>query len=106
MLFTINVRFGTYFVYFQWYLKKTLFVLSLVPVLKQISIKNRTYYIHNDIVNLKIFDSNFLKTDKKHYKRIMIYYIGYIKTKKIDNCENIHSVNPLYLFVNHARGYI
>ena len=35
MLFTINVRFDTYFVYFQWYLKKTLFVLSLVPVLKE-----------------------------------------------------------------------
>ena len=26
--------------------------------------------------------------------------------KKIDNCENIYSVNPLYLLVNHASGYI
>ena len=26
--------------------------------------------------------------------------------KKIDNCENIDSVNPLYLLVNHASGYI
>ena len=26
--------------------------------------------------------------------------------KKIGDCENIHSVNPLYLFVNHASGYI
>ena len=73
---------------------------------KQINIKNRTYYIHNDMVNLKRFDSNLLKTDKKPYKRIIIYYTGYIKTKKIDNCENIHCVNPLHLFVNHARGYI
>ena len=73
---------------------------------KQISIKNRTYYFHNDMINLKVFDSNLLKTDKKHYKRIIIYYIGYIKTKKIDSCENIHSVNPLYLFFNHTRGYI
>ena len=26
--------------------------------------------------------------------------------KKIDNCENIHSVDPLYLLVNHASRYI
>ena len=26
--------------------------------------------------------------------------------KKIDDCENIHSANPLYLLVNHANGYI
>ena len=47
-----------------------------------------------------------LKIDKKHYKGINIYYIGYITIKKIDDCENIYSVNPLYLLVNHASGYI
>ena len=47
-----------------------------------------------------------LKIDKKHYKGIDIYYIGYITIKKIGDCENIHSVNPLYLLVNHASGYI
>ena len=26
--------------------------------------------------------------------------------KKIDNCENIYSVNPLYLRIDHANGYI
>ena len=26
--------------------------------------------------------------------------------KKIDDCENIHSVDPLYLLVNHASRYI
>ena len=26
--------------------------------------------------------------------------------KKPDNCESIYSVNPLYLLVNHANGYI
>ena len=25
---------------------------------------------------------------------------------KIDDCENIYSVNPLYLGINHASGYI
>ena len=73
---------------------------------KQIEIENRTYYFYNDIIDLKNFKSNLLKIDKKHYKGINIYYIGYITIKKIDDCENIHSVNPLYLLVNHASGYI
>ena len=73
---------------------------------KQIEIKNRTYYFYNDMINLKNFDSNLLKIDKKHYKGINIYYIGYITIKKIDDCENIYSVNPLFLLANHASGYI
>ena len=47
-----------------------------------------------------------LKIDVKSYKDISIYNIGYIKINKIDDCENIYSVNPLYLLVNHANGYI
>ena len=31
----------------------------------------------------------------------MIYY-----NLKIDDCKNIYSLNPLYLFINHANGYI
>ena len=73
---------------------------------KQINIKNWTYYFYNDIIDLKDFDAKLLKIDKKSYKNIDIYYIGYITIKKIDDCENIHSVNPLYLLVNHASGYI
>ena len=73
---------------------------------KQINIKNRTYYFYNEMINLKDFDSNLLKIDKKHYKGITIYYIGYIMIKKIDDYENIYSVNPLYLRINHASGYI
>ena len=73
---------------------------------KQIDIKNRTYYFYNGIINLKHFESKLLKIDKKHYKNIDIYYIGYITIKKIDGCENIYSVNPLYVLLNHASGYI
>ena len=73
---------------------------------KQINIKNRTYYFYNDIINLENFKSNLLKIDKKSYKDIGIYNIGYITIKKIDDCENIYSVNPLYLLVNHESGYI
>ena len=50
--------------------------------------------------------SFWAKLDKKSHKNIDIYHIGYITIKKIDDCENIHSVNPLYLQVNHASGYI
>ena len=73
---------------------------------KQIDIKNRTYYFYNDIIDLKDFDARLLKIDKKSYKNIGIYNIGYITIKKIDDCENIYSVNPLYLLINHANGYI
>ena len=73
---------------------------------KQINIKNRTYYFYNDIIDLKNFDARLLKIDKKTYKNIDIYYIGYITIKKIDDCESIYSVNSLYLRINHASGYI
>ena len=39
-------------------------------------------------------------------KNIGIYNIGYIKIKKIDDCESIYSVNSLYLRVDHVNGYI
>ena len=73
---------------------------------KQINIKNRTYYFYNDIIDLKNFDARLLKIDKKSYKNIGIYNIGYITIKKIDDYENIYSVNPLYLIIAHASGYI
>ena len=75
-------------------------------VVKQIDIKNRTYYFYNGIINIKKFDLILLKIDKKSYKDIGIYNIGYITIKKIDDYENIYSINPLYLLVNHANGYI
>ena len=74
--------------------------------IKQINIKNRTYYFYNDIIDLESFKSNLLKIDKKSYKDIGIYNIGYITIKKIDDCKSIYSVNPLYLRVDHASGYI
>ena len=58
------------------------------------------------MINFKNLKLNLLKIDKNHYKEINIYYIGYITIKNIDDCESIYSVNPLYLQVNHASGYI
>ena len=74
--------------------------------IKQIDIKNRTHYFYNDIIDLKDFDARLLKIDKKSYKNIGIYNIGYITLRKIDDCESIYSVNPLYLRVDHVNGYI
>ena len=73
---------------------------------KLINIKNRTYYFYNDIIDLENFISNLLKIDKKSYKDVGIYNIGYVTIKKIGDCKNIYSVNPLYLRIGHANGYI
>ena len=45
---------------------------------KDINIKNWTYYFFNDIINIKNFDSNNIKKDQKSCKNILIYYIGYV----------------------------
>ena len=75
-------------------------------VVKQIDIKNRTYYFYNDMINIKNFDPILFKIHKNSHKDIGIYNNEYITIKKIDDCENIYSVNTLYLLVNHANGYI
>ena len=73
--------------------------------IKQINIKNRTYYFYNDQIDLKDFDAKLLKIDKKDYNEIDIYYIGYVTVKKIANCNNINSVNPLYLMIDKMIGH-
>ena len=73
--------------------------------IRQINIKNRTCYFYNDQINLKDFDARLLKVDKKDYNEIDIYYIGYVTVKKIANCNNINSVNPLYLMINKMIGH-
>ena len=72
---------------------------------KQVNVKNRTYYFCN-IIDLKDFNARLLKVNKNSYKSINIYYIGYITILKIDDYESIYSANPLYLRINHASGYI
>ena len=72
---------------------------------KELNIKNRTSYYFNDIINIKYFHSNLLRIDKNRHKDVDIYYIGYITVKKIGDCENIHSVNPLYLIIYSITWY-
>ena len=60
---------------------------------KQLNIKSRTYYFYKDLINISDFDSKLLKLDKKSFKNISMYYIGYV-TKKDE--YKINSAVPLY----------
>ena len=72
---------------------------------KELNIKNQTYYFFDEMINIKHFHSNLLKIGKKSHKDIDIYYIGYITIKKFSDCENIRSVNPLYLIIHSSTGH-
>ena len=69
---------------------------------KQMNIKNRYYfkhcYFYNDKINVKDFESNLLKIDKKLYKNIDIYNIGYITIKTFGDCE-IFKVQILFTYL-------
>ena len=76
-------------------------------VVKQIDIKNRTFYFYNHIIDLENFKSTLLEIDKKNpIKKLAFTILDRLQLKKIDDCEIIYSVNPLYLPMNHASGYI
>ena len=72
--------------------------------IRQINIKNRTYYFYNYQIDLKDFNAKLIKIDKKDYIEIDIYYIGYATIKKINDYNNINTVNPLYLMINEMIG--
>ena len=61
---------------------------------KDISIKNETYFFFNDIINIKDFQPNNTEIDEKSYNNILINYIGYETIKKD---HKIYIVNPIYL---------
>ena len=71
---------------------------------KELNIKNQTYHFFDDMIDIRNFNSNLLKVDKKSHEDFDIYYIGYITIKIFSDCENIHSVNPLYLIIHSATG--
>ena len=71
---------------------------------KDIGIKNRTYYFFNNIIRITNFDPDKLKINKKSYKKIVIYYIGYV-TIKDSKYVKINNVNFLHLIFNKVNGY-
>ena len=72
--------------------------------LKQINIKNKTYYFYNDIIDFDEFDESKTKVDKKDLNNIDVYYLGYEHKKKILECDVINRVNPLYLRIIDING--
>ena len=66
---------------------------------RQLNNKNRAYYFLNDLINGLNFDPIKLKLDKKTWKDIDIYYIGYIDKSKLEDWQ-VRSGNPLYLMIN------
>ena len=72
---------------------------------KELNIKNQTYYFLDDMIDIRNFHPNLIKIDKKPYKDIDIYYVGYITNKRFGDYEHIHRVNPLYLIIYSATEY-
>ena len=73
--------------------------------IKQINIKNRRFYLYNDMTRIKDLNPDLINIDKKLCRNIDIYYIGYI-TIKYSNYVNIYSVNPLHFIIDEIDGYI
>ena len=70
--------------------------------IRQININSKTYYFYNDLINIKNFNNNKLKLDKKGVLGNDVYYIGYI-TKKTQ--WYVFSINSLYLMINRIKGH-
>ena len=71
-------------------------------IIKDTNIKNHTYYLFDDIINIEEIDPNNIKIDEKSYKNILIYNILYVTIKKD---LKIYSANPLYLIFNKVNRY-
>ena len=50
---------------------------------KQIDIKNRTYYFYNDLINIKKFDSNYQKSIKNHIKALVFTILDILQLKRL-----------------------
>ena len=50
---------------------------------RQMNIKNKTYYFYNDFSNFEDFKPKNLKLDKKESMNLGIYYIGYADKKHV-----------------------
>ena len=87
IVFTISIGIGTYFIYYK-YMNHDNHHPSSIKLfnIKQEILKKWTLKIEliNFLMIWYYFDPNLLKTDKKLYKNIYIYYIGYITVKDSD----------------------
>ena len=66
-------------------------------VVKQINIKNQTYYFYNDIINLKNFKSNLLKIDLKNHTETLVFTIlDILQLKKFDSADENKELQKKY----------
>ena len=78
--------------------KKIIYYISIVMnSIREIDIKNRTYYIFNDRIIIKSIDPSTIRIVENSYKNILIYHISYATP---------NSVKPLCFIINKVNGYI
>ena len=53
--------------------------------IKQINIKNRTYYFYNHIIDLDEFDGSKIKVDKKNLMTLVFIILAMNIRKKLQN---------------------
>ena len=71
--------------------------------LKELNIKNRSYYFYNDIIDFDEPDESKIKLDKKDFIGIDIYYLGYEYKTKITECNVTNNVKPLHLRIRDIK---
>ena len=64
--------------------------------IKDISLKNHTYFFFNNVLDIKEFDPNNIKIDEKSHKNILVYQIGYMRIKDLKYVK-VSGVKLLYL---------
>ena len=73
----------------------------------EINIKNQAYYYFDDMIDVRNFHSDLLKIDKKSYRDIDIYNIGYITIKKSNLCDGCYNIMQKSMdFKNIAIVYV
>ena len=72
-----------------------------METIKYISLKNRSNYRHDKILNLKDFMPYGLRITKLTYESINNYYINYCWVNNDKNCSS-----PLYLIIDEVDGII
>ena len=69
---------------------------------KDIIIKNQTYYFSDDIISTKDFDLNNNKINKVIQKYSYLLYLIFDDQKEL----TIYSVNPLQIIFTNVNGYL
>ena len=107
LLLLVVISISCYYYYARdWIERNTHYcILCKMNGLKEIDIKNRTYYFFDDMINIKNLGLKKIKVDENSHKNILVSYIGYVTVKNLSYAK-INSVNHLYFMVDKINGYI